>query len=39
VTDFRGRRGGLAGTAFTVGEHFLYFGWSDATGNLWLMEY
>ena len=38
VTDFRGRRGGLPPDALSVGEHYLYFAWADATGDLWLMD-
>ena len=38
VTDFKGRRGGLAIDALAVDEHYLYFAWADATGDLWLMD-
>ena len=38
VMDFEGRRGELPGDALSVGEHYLYFAWADATGDLWLMD-
>ena len=38
VTDFKGRRGSLVIDALAVDEHYLYFAWADATGDLWLMD-
>jgi Tol biopolymer transport system component len=38
VTDLRGRSGRLPIDALAVGEQYLYFGWAEETGDLWLMD-
>ena len=38
LTNFEGRHGRLANDAFSTDGQYLYFGWADATGDLWLMD-
>ena len=39
LTHFTGRRRGrLSSRAFATDDRYLYFGWHDATGDLWLMD-